>query len=83
MSTHALPDQVVGHHVGHYEASGWRTVSGPKEANRKARFSMAMESEMDVKHVHAVHEFRQSAAGDARASILSSWASLQKLLEDF
>ena len=45
--------------------------------------SETMESEMDVKHVHAIHEFRQSAAGDAHASILSRWASLQKLLEDF
>ena len=57
-------------------ATGRRTVSLPKEANREARFGMAMERARAKEHERAIHEFQQSAAGFARASMLHDWASL-------
>ena len=50
--------------------TGGKTVSLPKEANREARFNVAMERARVKERARAIHEFRQSAAGGGRASIL-------------
>ena len=64
-------------------ATGGKTVSLPKDANREASFDMAREQAGAKERERANHEFRQSAAGDGRASILHHCPSLDTLADDF
>ena len=64
-------------------ATGGKMVSLPKEANREARFNMAMERARAKECERAVREFRQTAAGDVRASILHRCPSIDTLANYF
>ena len=58
-------------------------VSLPKEANREARFNMAMERARTMERERAILDFRQTTAGDVRASILHHCPSTGALADDF
>ena len=64
-------------------ATGGTIVSLPKEANREASFNMAMERARAKERERAIQEFRQTTAGDVRASILHHCPSIDTLADDF
>ena len=58
-------------------------VSLPKEANREALFNTAMEQARAKERERAIQEFRQTTAGDVRASIWHHCPSIDTLADDF
>ena len=63
-------------------ATGGKMVSLPKEANREARFNMAVERARAKERKRAIQQFRQTAAGDVRASISHHCVSIDTLADD-
>ena len=63
-------------------ATGGKMVSLPKEAKREARFNMAVERARAKERKRAIQQFRQTAAGDVRASISHHCASIDTLADD-
>ena len=57
-------------------------VSLPKEANREAHFTMAVERARAKERKRAIQQFRQTAAGDVRASISHHCVSIDTLADD-
>ena len=57
-------------------------VSLPKEANREAHFNMAVERARAKERKRAIQQFRQTAAGDVRASISHHCVSIDTLADD-
>ena len=64
-------------------ATGGKMVNLPKEAILEARFNMAMERARAKERERAIQEFRQTTAGDVRASILHHSLSIDTLADDF
>ena len=63
-------------------ATGGKMVSLPQEANREARFNMAVERARAKERERAIQQFRQTAAGDVRASISHHCVSIDTLADD-